>query len=146
MDRGDDDEEEDNYQPTKRYTYSREYKLATIDYYQTTWKEKLDKTYERLLVRYASKKLKISRKQLRNWVANKEKIQNQKRGSFRACKSHTFVQEPKLEQILNNRFKKARDQGRKISYKWILCYAKKIYEELYPTCIVVHEFGKRLYL
>jgi hypothetical protein len=32
----DEDEEEGDYTPTKRYQYSREHKLATIDYFQTT--------------------------------------------------------------------------------------------------------------
>ena len=32
-----------------------------------------------------------------------------------------------MEIELNTKFEKAREQGRKISYKWILCYAKEIY-------------------
>jgi hypothetical protein len=72
----DEEQEEDQYEyiPMKRYSYSREYKLATIDYFQTTWKENKDSTPKRLSLRYTSRRLKINRKQLRNWVANKEKI------------------------------------------------------------------------
>jgi hypothetical protein len=70
----------------------------------------------------------------------------QKRGLFRSRQDCiTTVQELELEQLLNDRFEKARDQGRKISYKWMLRYAKRIYEELHPNCIVVYETGKRLY-
>jgi hypothetical protein len=37
----DEEQEEDQYEyiPMKRYSYSREHKLAAIDYFQTTWKE-----------------------------------------------------------------------------------------------------------
>ena len=69
------EDEDIEYIPTKRYAYSREQKLAAIDYFQTTWKELKDGTHERISLRSASKKLKVSRKQLRNWVANKERIQ-----------------------------------------------------------------------
>ena len=52
------------YMPTKRYSYSREHKLAAIDYFQTTWRENKDGTYERLSNRYASRRLRITRKML----------------------------------------------------------------------------------
>jgi hypothetical protein len=144
----DEEQEEDQYEyiPMKRYSYSREHKLAAIDYFQTTWKENKDGTPERLSLRYASRRLKINRKQLRNWVANKEKIQAQKRGTFRARRERTFIQEPELERILNTRFERAREQGRKISYKWMIRHAKKIYEELYPTRVIVSDTGRRSYL
>jgi hypothetical protein len=96
--------------------------------------------------RYASRKLKITRKQLRDWVFNKEKIMAQKRGSFRSCQDRTTtVQEPEFERLLNDWFEKAKDQGRKILYKWMIRYAKRIYEELYPDRIIVHKTSKRSY-
>jgi hypothetical protein len=70
----DDEDDEDDYTLTKRYQYSREHKLAAIDYFQTTWRLNKDGTYERISNRSASKKLKITRKTLRSWVANKERI------------------------------------------------------------------------
>ena len=142
------EEEEDRneYTPLKRYSYSREHKLAAIDYFQTTWRELKDGTHERLSVRYASKRLKITRKLLRDWVASKESIQAQKRGSFRSRKSTPRPQEPELERQLNSQFEKAREKGRKISYKWMIRHAKVIYEELYPERIVRHESGKKTYL
>ena len=78
------DDEDNNYFPSRRYAYSREHKLAAIDYFQTTWRQNLDGTHQRLSNRYASRKLKITRKQLRDWVANKEKILRQKKGTFRS--------------------------------------------------------------
>jgi hypothetical protein len=142
----DDEDDEDDYTPTKRYQYSREHKLAAIDYFQTTWRLNKDGTYERISNRSASKKLKITRKTLRSWVANKERIQNQKRGTFRARKQTAQAKEPKLEHILNDRFEKARAQGQKISYKWMIRHAKKIYEELYPTRVITYTTGKKTYL
>ena len=139
----DDSEEEEDYTPKKRYQYSQEHKLAAIDYFQTTWRLNKDETYERISNRSASKKLKIARKLLRNWVANKERIQNQRRGTFWASHKTVQVQEPELEQILNNRFEKARDQGRKISYKWMIRHARKIYEEPHPTRVVPMRLGRR---
>ena len=140
------EDEDIEYIPTKRYAYSREQKLAAIDYFQTTWKELKDGTHERISLRSASKKLKVSRKQLRNWVANKERIQQQKRGTFRARKQSTYVQEPELERRLNAQFEAARDQGRKVSFKWMMRHARQIYGELYPQRIITHASGKKTYL
>ena len=53
------EDKEFDYILTKRYAYLREQKLAAIDYFQSTWKEKQDSTYKRLSNRYTSKKLKI---------------------------------------------------------------------------------------
>ncbi len=114
VNRGTIEEEDDDYEytPSKRYSYSHEHKLATIDYFQTTWKELEDRTYERLSVRYASKRLKVTCKMLRDWVASKERIQAQKRGTKRSCKSISRPQEPELERQLNDQFEKAREKGR----------------------------------
>ena len=60
------DNEDTDYVPSRRYAYSREQKLAAIDYFQTTWKLKPDNTHERMSNRYAARKLKITRKQLRD--------------------------------------------------------------------------------
>jgi hypothetical protein len=54
---------------------------------------------------------------LRSWVTTKNKIQNQKKGLFRSRRYTAKIKEPKLKRQLNNKFKKARDIGRKISYK-----------------------------
>jgi hypothetical protein len=142
----DEGEAEDDYIPIKRYQYSREHKLAAIDYFQTTWRLNKDGIPERISNRSASKKLKISRKTLRSWVANKDGIQNQKRGTFRSRKQTAQSQEPELEKRLNDRFEKARAQGRKISYQWMIRHAKQLYEELYPSRVITHMTGKKTYL
>jgi hypothetical protein len=55
------DDTEDDYIPVhKRYAYTREHKLAAIDYFKTTWREKKDGTFERLSCRYTARRLKIT--------------------------------------------------------------------------------------
>jgi hypothetical protein len=49
-----DDDEELEYILTRRYAYSREHKLAAIDYFQTIWKVDKDGTYKRISNRYVS--------------------------------------------------------------------------------------------
>ena len=83
---------------------------------------------------------------LRKWVADKEKIIAQKRGSFRSRREYIQVREPMMERELNGQFEKARDQGRKISYKWILRHAKEIYERLHPNRVIQHKGKNKTYL
>jgi hypothetical protein len=69
------DDEDFEYMPSgKRYVYSQEHKLTAIDYFQTIWKVLKDRTHERMSNRYAARKLKISRKLLRDWVKNHQMI------------------------------------------------------------------------
>jgi hypothetical protein len=75
------DVDDNDYTLLKRYSYTREHKLAAIDFYQLTWKELKDGTLERLSIRYCAKRLKITRKMLRSWVANREKILAQPKGT-----------------------------------------------------------------
>ena len=51
-----------------------------------------------------------------------------------------------MEGELNGQFEKARDQGRKISYKWILRHAKEIYGRLHPDRVIQHKGKKKTYL
>jgi hypothetical protein len=141
------DKEDDDYEylPRRRYAYSREHKLAAIDYFQITWRKNKDSTFERLSCRFATRKLKITRRMLRSWVA-KEKIMAQKKGSFRSRKEFCRVQESKMEMELNTEFEKAREQGRKISYKWILRHAKEIYGRIDPHRVIQRDGYKKAYL
>jgi hypothetical protein len=61
-----DGDDEDKYIPRQRYAYSREHKLAAINYFQTTWKKTKDDGFERLSTRFAARKLKITRRMLRS--------------------------------------------------------------------------------
>jgi hypothetical protein len=140
-------EEDDDaeYLLAHRYSYSRETKLAAVDYFQTTWRKNKDDTLERFSCRYASRRLKITRKMLRSWVANKDKILAQKKGSFRSRREYTPPKEPVMEAELYNEFEKARDQCRKISFKWILRYARAIYGRLHPKQVSQREGHKKTY-
>jgi hypothetical protein len=60
-----DDDDESEYIP-RRYAYSREHKLAAIDYFQTTWKKIKDDSFECLSTRFAARKLKITWRMLRS--------------------------------------------------------------------------------
>ena len=124
----DDDDSEDNYYPSKRYKYSREHKLAAIEYFQTTWRALKDGSYERISKRLAAKKLKITRQMLREWICNKERIKEQRRGSYRARYRVSRAREINMEAKLNKGFEEAREMGRKVSYKWMIRYARLIYE------------------
>ena len=76
-----------------------------------------DSAHERISKRLATRKLKISRKMLREWICNKERIKAQKRGSYRSRYRAPRAREEAIEKRLNTKFKAARDKGRKISYK-----------------------------
>lgn len=134
----------------KRYSYSREHKLAAIQYFQTTWRrgnpaQEID-DFVRISVRYAARKLKITRKMLRHWVASKASIQNQKKGGKRASRPNGKAKEPKMEEELNKRFEAARAEGRKISFKWMKRHAMDIYAKLHPQRVIRDEEGKKTYL
>jgi hypothetical protein len=141
-----DEDDEYEYILRRRYAYSREHKLAAIDYFQTTWKKTKDDGFKHLSTRFAARKLKITRRMLRSWVLNKEKILAQKKGSFRARKGISHVREPVMEERLNNEFEKARGHGRKISYKWMLHHARNIYSNLHPERVIHHDSHKKTYL
>jgi hypothetical protein len=44
---------------------------------------------------------------------------------------------------LNKKFEEARNQGRKISYKWVIRHAKNIYEQLYPNRVLRDRDGRK---
>jgi len=54
----------EDYIPRRRASYPQEYKLAAIEYFQTTWRKKKDGSIKRLSVRRAARRLKIDCKSL----------------------------------------------------------------------------------
>jgi hypothetical protein len=48
---------------------------------------------------------------LKSWVANKERIKAQKRGSFQAYQGVSYVKELVIEGRLNTEFEGAQEQG-----------------------------------
>jgi hypothetical protein len=102
-----------------------------------------DGTHKRISNQYAARKLKISRKLLRDWVKNHHKILNQKRGTFQAHHRDAPAKEPKMERLLNKKFEEAQAQGRKISYKWVICHTKNFYKQLHPDRVLRDRDGRR---
>jgi hypothetical protein len=85
---------------------------------------------------------------LRSWVANKEKIMAQPRGTFRSRRQYALPKEPILEDELDAEFDKAQKKGQKVSKKWIIRHARAIYARLYPHRVVILEGApnKKAYL
>ena len=135
------------YRPQKRHSYPREYKLAAVEYFQTTWIRVAGGKKERITVRRAAWRLKIDRKSLRRWVANKQKIVAQPKGSRRARKAHnTNGRYHELEVKLYQEFMEARELGRKIDDKWLLRHAKAIFRTMYPHRVLRTDKGAYKYL
>ena len=75
---------------------------------------------------YASEKLKVNRKNLRDWKNSKEKILGMKKGAYRT-RGPSLRREPLLESKLNQKFEEERAIGRIISSTWFMRHAKAIY-------------------
>ena len=142
----DDEEGIGDYIAARRYAYTREHKLAAIDYFQKTWKKLDNGDFERISVRYAARKLKITRKMLRSWVSNKASILNQRVGSKRTRKPWSEVKEQQMEIELYRAFEEARAQARKIDSKWFLRHARDIYGRLHPERVLRNENRTKTYL
>jgi hypothetical protein len=117
--------------PLTRHSYTREHKLAAIDYALHTWRVNKEGKEERISYRRAAKKLGITDVTLRSWVRSRNKILLQKKGSRRARGSGVGT-EDQMEGLLEKEFEKARAQGRQITHRWFVRHAKAIYRELYP--------------
>ena len=121
-------------------------KLTAIEYFQTTWIKLDNGEFQRLSNRKASRRLMISCKMLCSWVLNKEKIQKQRKGSCCSREPWQTVKEVKMEQELNQRFEAAWEQGRKVTFKWILRHSRDIYSNLHLHCVIIGEDVKKKYL
>jgi Tc5 transposase-like DNA-binding protein len=44
-----------------------------------------------------------------------------------------------MEATLNNEFEKGQEEGRKITYKWVIHHAKAIYVRLHPEQVIILE-------
>lgn len=140
------DSEYDDYVTRRRYSYSREYKLAALSYWETTYRKLKDGTDECITIRFAARKLCIPRTTFRGWIQKKDKILGQKKGTFRVRKPWGKVKELEMELKLKERFDEARLKGRAISAKWLIRNARQIYSELHPERVIRREGGMNLYL
>jgi hypothetical protein len=117
--------------PLKRNSYTREHKLAAIDYALHTWRINEKGEEERIPYRRAARKLGITDMMLKNWIKHRNRILLQKRGSRRSRSSGVGAEEG-MEHQLNDELEKAQAAGRQITYRWFTKHAKAIYHELYP--------------
>jgi hypothetical protein len=129
-----------------RFSYSRELKLAAIEWASNTYiKGKGDGDVDVLILRYAAaKRLGITSTMLRDWTRNRARIVNQKRGSRRGRRA-TKGREDKMEQALFKEFQQARQLGKAIGAPWFRRHAQAIYRTLYPQRVTQNESGRLIY-
>jgi hypothetical protein len=101
----------------RRCAYTREHKLAAIDYALNTWQRLPDRSLVHISRYYASKRLKINQALLGRWIKNKKTILYQKKGTRRIRLTKTG-REPEIERRLNMEFEEACDIGRRITHRW----------------------------
>ena len=111
-------DDDDNWKINRRCSYTREHKLAAIDYAINTW-ERHPRTnqLDHISKYYAAKMLKIHHTLLTRWIKKKRKILAQKRGA-RRLQLTKVGRLPELEKKLNQEFEEAREIGRQISHNW----------------------------
>ena len=99
-----------------RYSYSRKLKLSAVSYALNTYTR--GKTLEdppKLITRYkAAAKLKITTTMLRDWIRNRIRIADQKKGSRRAKPHLRKGKEPIMEHALFKQFEEARGMGKAV--------------------------------
>jgi hypothetical protein len=111
---GDDDNE-----IYRRCSYTREHKLAAIDFALNTWQRQLNGTLEHVSRYYVAKRLRITPTTLGRWIKNKHRILALRRGTQRLRLSKVG-RHPDLERKLNIDFEAARSMGRQITHRWFL--------------------------
>lgn len=101
----------------KRKSYSRETKLAAIQYYREC-KNK-----------YRTAKKKSST--LRGWLKQEEKIKKSHRGTRKAgCGRKAFW--PDMEEELFRQYRELRDKGLKVKFWWFRSKSKDLMKEMHP--------------
>jgi hypothetical protein len=111
---GDDDNE-----VYRRCSYTREHKLAAIDFALNTWERMPDGRLEHVSKYYVSKRLRLHTSLLGRWIKNKHRILALKKGAQRLRLSKVG-RHPELEKRLNQLFETARSTGRQITHRWFL--------------------------
>jgi hypothetical protein len=111
---GDDDNE-----IFRRCNYTREHKLAAIDFALNTWERLPNGTLGHISRYYAAKKLRVHQITLSRWIKNKQRILHLKKGATRLRLSRVG-KHPEMEKRLNSEFEAARSIGRQITHRWFL--------------------------
>lgn len=129
-----------------RRSYTREHKLAAIQYALTTVVTNRKGTSKLVTVYMAAKNLGISYQLMKKWIQDKDKISEQKKGSKRGDGSGERQQgyEHEMEVELMRLFTEARHTGRGIGARWFRANARQIYSKLYPERVIRIADSKRL--
>jgi hypothetical protein len=125
-----DDDDEIN----RRCAYTREHKLAAIDYVENTWERNPAGELVHISRYYAGQKLKLCPSLLLRWIKNKQKIMQQKRGA-RRLRVKKVGKEPEMEKKLNMEFEVARAMGRVITHRWFTRYVCSLNTEYLLICL-----------
>ena len=125
----------------KRIGYSREKKLAAIQYYKMTDipGKKPGDPDEPISKAYACEKLGIARKSLREWLRDEVKILNTRKGAKRMRLAVSKGNHHELEYHVHKEFCSKREIGRVISGRWLMLCARRHYRRLYPHRITINE-------
>lgn len=103
----------------RRCSYTREHKLAAIDYALNTWERLPNGQLEHVSKYYVAKRLRIQAALLARWIKSKHRILHLKKGAQRLRLSKVG-RHPEMEKKLNLEFEVARSTGRQITHRWFL--------------------------
>jgi hypothetical protein len=108
-----------------RNSYTRELKLAAIQYATTTLVTNKKGVTKLITVYAAAKNLKITYQMMKKWIEKKDEILEQKKGSRRGIGGHTQTgKEHEMELELTRLFTLARQSGRAIGARWFQSNAR----------------------
>jgi hypothetical protein len=123
-----------------RNSYTRELKLAAIQYATTTLVTNKKGVTKLITVYAAAKNLQITYQMMKKWIQKKDEISGQKKGSRRGIGVHTQTgKEHAMELELMRLFTLARQAGRSVGARWFRSNARQIYSKLYPERILRKE-------
>jgi hypothetical protein len=119
-----------------RNSYTRELKLAAIQYATTTIVTNKKGATRLITVYAAAQNLRITY-QMMKWIQKKDEISEQKKGSRRGIRGHIQTsKEHDIEHELIRLFTLARRSGRAIGVRWFRSNARQIYSKLYPERVL----------
>ena len=129
-----------------RRSYTREHKLAAIQYALTTILTNKKGISKPITVYMAAKNLGISYQLMKKWIQDKDKVREQKKGSKRGDgggerqRGHEHEMEVELMRV----FTEARHAGRGVGARWFHANARQIYSKLYPERVIKNIGSNRL--
>jgi hypothetical protein len=110
---------DDNSEVYRRCSYTREHKLAAIQFALNTWERRPNGALDHVSRYYVCKRLRLHHTLLGRWIKNKHRILALKKGAQRLRLSK-IGRYPELEKKLNQDFEAARSSGRQITHRWFL--------------------------